>query len=321
MPSITIVMYHYVRDKAFSRYPELKALEMSSFISQLDYLQNNYVLIGVDDVMLYLQGYAALPERACLLTFDDGYLDHYLNVFPELHKRGIKGAFYPPCMAIRRNHLMEVNKIQLILACVGYDEIDKIVRELRNIYISYNSYENFLQLEDFDTLYSKYAKPSRFDGADVMFVKAMLQYALPDDFRSSVIQILYDKVMDTDECVLAKEMYMSLDMLKVMAKNGMHIGSHGDSHVWLNRVSPEQQKKEVENSLSMLEKVYGDRAFMWTMCYPFGGNDASLRSLCEAKNCAFALTTVPEIADLHPNTRFSLSRIDTNDISNLSVER
>ena len=86
MPSITIVMYHYVREKAFSRYPELKALEMSNFISQLDYLQNNYVLIGVDDVMLYLQGYAALPERACLLTFDDGYLDHYLNVFPELYK-------------------------------------------------------------------------------------------------------------------------------------------------------------------------------------------------------------------------------------------
>ncbi len=321
MTSVTIVMYHYVRERISSRYPELKFLELKNFISQLDYLQKNYALITVEDIVHYLQGYAALPERACLLTFDDGYLDHYTYAFPELYKRGIQGAFYPPCTAIKRSEVMEVNKIQLILASAGYDNIMLLVDELRNQYTALNIQEKFGPLPDFNALYSQYAKPSRFDNADVMFIKAMLQYVLPHSLRSYIIQQLYNRFVAIDEYVLASELYMSIDMLKVMEKNGMHIGSHGNSHVWLNKISEEQQKKEIYTSLTMLEEIYGNKSFLWTMCYPFGGNDPSLRALCEAKHCAFGLTTVPEVATLSQETRFTLSRIDTNDLPPMAKER
>ena len=56
MTSVTIVMYHYVRERISSRYPELKFLELKNFISQLDYLQKNYALITVEDIVHYLQG-------------------------------------------------------------------------------------------------------------------------------------------------------------------------------------------------------------------------------------------------------------------------
>lgn len=314
MASITIVMYHYVRERLSSRYPELKFLEFKNFISQLNYLQKNYTLIKVEDMVDYLQGNTTIPERACLLTFDDGYLDHYLYVFPELYKRGIQGAFYPPCAATKRNKVMEVNKIQLILASIGYNNITRLIKELKNSYITLHDKEEFNSLADFDTLYYQYAKPSRFDSADVMFVKAMLQYALPHSLRSSIIQHLYDQFVAIDEKILSSELYMSIDMLKVMQKSGMHIGSHGDSHIWLNKISKEQQKKEIYASLAMLEEIHGNKSFLWTMCYPFGGNDTSLRALCEENRCAFALTTVAEVANLTQETRFSLSRIDTNDL-------
>lgn len=320
MSSVTIVMYHYVRDKE-SRYPELKFLERKNFISQLDFLQKNYEIITAENIVQHVQGEKALPDRACLLTFDDGYLDHYLNVFPELYKRGIQGSFYPPCMATERTKVMEVNKIQLILASAGYAHIDKIIKEFRAIYLDLQKKGEHTDLEDLQSLYSQYAKASRFDSADVMFIKKMLQYALPHTIRSYIIDKLYDLFVGVDENIMARELYMSIDMLKVMAKSGMHIGSHGSSHVWLNKISAEQQEKEVDDSLSMLEKVYDSKDFMWTMCYPFGGNDASLRTLCEARHCAFALTTVPEIAHVSPETRFTLSRIDTNDLPPIAKEK
>jgi hypothetical protein len=36
--SLTIVMYHFVRDLARSRYPAIKALTVDAFRGQLDYL-------------------------------------------------------------------------------------------------------------------------------------------------------------------------------------------------------------------------------------------------------------------------------------------
>ena len=37
-----------------------------------------------------------LPEKALLLTFDDGYLDNYTVALPLLLERGLQGSFFVP---------------------------------------------------------------------------------------------------------------------------------------------------------------------------------------------------------------------------------
>ena len=120
MNRLTIVMYHYVRSREHGRYPNLRVRDTAEFRAQLDYIQEHYIPVSADDVALALDGGHPLPERACLLTFDDGYLDHFITVFPELARRGLSGAFYPPVEAIQGQKILEVNKIQLLLAQYGY---------------------------------------------------------------------------------------------------------------------------------------------------------------------------------------------------------
>ena len=48
---LTIVMYHYVRPIATSKYPGIKGLELESFKKQLDYLEENYSIINSNELI------------------------------------------------------------------------------------------------------------------------------------------------------------------------------------------------------------------------------------------------------------------------------
>ena len=81
---ITIVMYHYVRELKSSRFPKIKALEVQDFAAQVQFLKNHYNIITMEEFLLYLDQKEKIPERALLLTFDDGYKDHFKYVLPIL---------------------------------------------------------------------------------------------------------------------------------------------------------------------------------------------------------------------------------------------
>ena len=116
---VTIVMYHYVRDLEHSRFPAIKGLSVERFCRQLDYIQTRYTPIAVEDLISALSpAKKDLPKNAILLTFDDGYSDHFANVFPLLDARGIQGCFFPPAQAVLEHKVLDVNKIQFVLAAV-----------------------------------------------------------------------------------------------------------------------------------------------------------------------------------------------------------
>jgi peptidoglycan/xylan/chitin deacetylase (PgdA/CDA1 family) len=61
------------------------------------------------DLYEYMAGDRKLPENSILLTFDDGYLDNWVHVYPVLKKHGMKGTifvspdFVEPTGAVRPN--------------------------------------------------------------------------------------------------------------------------------------------------------------------------------------------------------------------------
>lgn len=308
-----IVMYHYVRDPMTSRYPGLKARTFEEFKRQLDYLEKHYTIVSSKQITDALSGTAPLPEKSCFLTFDDGYIDHYLFVFPELFKRGLHGAFYPSVQGARREKLMEVNKIQLILARRGYNNPPQFLREFRITYEK-RAAEN-PALPSFEALLANHytQNSNSYNPPEIAFFKVLFQYVLPSVERTSMLDQLFASALDVDEKTIASEMYMSVDMMRVMAKSGMHFGSHGATHVWMDKISREEQQREIDESLGLLGEIYTAESFPWSMCYPFGGFNDTLRSILAESSCLFAVTTFPEMAVVIPENRFLLSRLDTND--------
>lgn len=93
MSKLYIVMYHYVRELQKSRYPEIKGLEYALFKQQLAFFNDNFNVVTMEDVIASVETKTGLPDKALLLTFDDGYIDHFTYVFPMLKEYGMQGSF------------------------------------------------------------------------------------------------------------------------------------------------------------------------------------------------------------------------------------
>lgn len=71
-------------------------VDQASFVQQIEYLRTHgYNFISLEDVIMANKGEKTLPEKAVLLTFDDGYLSFYEFVSPLLELYG-----YPCVLAI-----------------------------------------------------------------------------------------------------------------------------------------------------------------------------------------------------------------------------
>lgn len=308
MSDLIIVMYHYVRDLERSRYPGIKGRRVSEFRAQLDHIARTYTVVTAEHVVAAAKGQASLPAKAAWLTFDDGYLDHFVTVFPLLHERGWQGSFFPPARPVVDRELLDVNKVHFILA-VQQDPAP-ILDELR-LFVSERAGSD--GLPSFKWYWEQHATPSRFDSAEVIFIKRMLQHALPEELRTALTDRLFARFVSVDPVAFASELYVTADQLRTMIRSGMHVGSHGDKHYWLDRLSPERQSEEIHRSRAFLRAI-GAPADEWIMCYPYGAYNDELVNLLRREGCVVALTTRVGVASVGVDDPLLLPRLDTNDL-------
>jgi peptidoglycan/xylan/chitin deacetylase (PgdA/CDA1 family) len=304
---LTVVMYHYVRDLPRTRYPRLKGLPSSDFHGQLDYIQRHYRVVGLPEVVSAVRGEERLPANAVLLTFDDGYADHYETVVPALVDRGLTGVFFPPVSAVENGTVLLVNKIQFILAMT---EIGDLLGSLLEALDRLREDDAYPPNEE---LFNQLAKPGRYDPAEVMFVKNALQKGLPHDVRQEVASSLFAKYVAADEAAFARELYVTTDQLKEMLRAGMYVGAHGVNHVWLGEMTAREQVEEVDGAVAFLSRIGVDEKD-WAMCYPYGSYNPDLLDVLHDRRCALGFTTKPELARLTPGNALTLERLDTNDL-------
>ena len=94
---LTIVNYHYVRNIKKSKYKNIRGLEFEDFKEQIYYLKKKYNIISIETL---LNNDFNNKKNLLLLTFDDGYLDHFIYVYPFLKKEKIQGSFFAPVNSI-----------------------------------------------------------------------------------------------------------------------------------------------------------------------------------------------------------------------------
>jgi peptidoglycan/xylan/chitin deacetylase (PgdA/CDA1 family) len=305
-PKLTIVMYHYVRPLALTRFPKIKGLDLPLFEQQLGYLTQHYSLISMEQLIDAIEGRGQLPPRPALLTFDDGYLDHYTYVFPRLVERNLQGSFFPVSCAALDRKILDVNKIHFMLASdiepdVFVDFIEDACRERAQEY----------GLHDLGHYRERFKVGNFLDPANVNYVKLMLQHAIPVELRTQLVDQLFHRYVASDEGSFAGELYATVEQLRIMRTGGMHIGSHGDLHQWLSHLSRPEQEADIDRSLRLLDAV-GMSPDYRTMCYPYGSYNADTVEAIASRRFKLALTTEVALSDAFAVQRFVLPRLDTN---------
>ncbi|ELD0488035.1 polysaccharide deacetylase family protein [Escherichia coli] len=86
---VPVLMYHHV-----SCCPGLVTLSPKTFRSQMEWLaENNWKTLSSDEIELFFQG-GKFPRKSVMLTFDDGYLDNWFQVYPVLKEFNLKAHIF-----------------------------------------------------------------------------------------------------------------------------------------------------------------------------------------------------------------------------------
>jgi peptidoglycan/xylan/chitin deacetylase (PgdA/CDA1 family) len=307
----TIVFYHYVRDVERTAFPDIKALSVAGFEAQLDWLQARCrVIDGATFEHAALTG-RGFDEPTALLTFDDGFIDHYTNVFPILRARGLGGIFFLSGATLGdRPALLNVHRTHFLLSRLG---ADRFAAEVASA----------LEDEGVRTDVPQPAREAgggrregiyRYDEAPDVRIKRILNYETPYAIATRVLAQLFARHLGDDEA-FARALYLSAGHVREMAAGGMTFGFHTETHPVLSRLSLEQQREELARGPRLVAELTGQRTV--SFCYPYGFTHTYNRDtlhVLEESGYSMAFNTVRREARVGREPRYELPRFDTRDV-------
>lgn len=86
----TVLCYH---DVSKSNPEDAYGVTLAQLREQFDFLQKNYHVVSIDDVIAASKGQQTLPEKAVVITFDDGLESFYELVYPLLKEYKFPAVF------------------------------------------------------------------------------------------------------------------------------------------------------------------------------------------------------------------------------------
>ena len=302
-----IVMYHYVRPIKNSKYPEIKGLELDSFIRQINHLKKKFHILTATEFLDGLINQEKIKKNSILLTFDDGLKDHYSHVYSILKKNQLQGLFFISSEPTLKRKILDVHKIHFILE--KNENRNNLVNE---IFQAIKKNKEEYDLSSPEEYFSKLSKPNRFDSGDTIFIKRILQRNLPHKLREKIVNDLFIKYVTEDLNSFREELYLSKDEINEMAENGMYFGSHGHSHEWYTQMNEIQLKNELETSFNFCSKInYNENRLIF--CYPYGNYNEQVVENVSKMGFVAGLTTDVGDAELVSNCAYTIKRYDTND--------
>ena len=192
--TIYIATYHYVRNIKKSKYPNLKGLEFEEFKKQINFFKKNFNILKPKQFIELLKKKKLPRKPSILLTFDDGYKDHYDYVFPYLKKNKLQACFYPPVSIVKEKKILDVNKIQFFLSKEKNKK--KIIKKISVILKKkYNFSLNKFLLENKNIINKL---KSKFDDNQTLLIKSLLQKLLPIRKRKFVIDQLFSQIVTSN---------------------------------------------------------------------------------------------------------------------------
>jgi len=298
-------MYHYVRPDA-QQPPHYYYLDLDDFRRQLDYFEREFGFVSRERFLAACRGDVDDVGEGVVLTFDDGLLDHYEWVLPELRSRDLWGIFYVPTGPLVGDGILDVHRIHTLLGAYGGERVlDELQPRVTEEMIPEGRIEEFRS--------ETYTRQDNAESTDL--VKRILNYYVRDSVQSDLIDDLLDEFPRAD--VDVEDLYMTGDQLAAMQDAGMVVGSHSISHGVFSNMPDERQRREIYDSFDTVEELVGGLAVR-TFCYPYGGfhtfTDETRRLLDEA-GCEFAFNVESRdltVEDFHEATQ-ALPRYDCNE--------
>lgn len=281
-----IIMYHYVRPND-PDMPHFRHLPLEGFKRQLVHFAKQYGCCSKTDFLRAFE--TGVPATGVVLTFDDGFRDHYQHVLPCLLEEGLWGIFYIPTRPYHTNKLLDVHRVHVLLGMRGGRVIYDAVRD-----IVVDDMLSHAHIQEFRTL----TYDNQNNDHCTNLVKRILNYYISDEYRERVIDELMHTFIPREQSLAAK-FYMRPEEIREIQAAGMVVGSHTVNHPVMSKLSRDRQEQEIRESFDFLDHITGGLTLR-TFCHPYGGfhsfTDETER-LLQDNGCLFSVNVEPRDVD------------------------
>jgi len=285
-----IFLYHRLTDKKhYDDYFGTK-INIKLFIKQLEFLNDKFNIVSFSELNNNFNTKENKIKAA--LTFDDGYLDNYLEVLPILNRFKIKATFFLPTNFIGKNYPIWDAQIY---SALKQSKKDLVIQDLKNNFYAKRSKDDMLFLKNIIN-YCKY-----------------LEYPELKEFINKFYKDLglFFSFNKNDRC-------MNWNEVRELRKHGMEIGSHGKSHLSFKNMSKKQAMKELLDSKEQIESELNIKCNYFS--FPFGSYndfDDQKIEIVKSSNYTRCLLNIHGYNDLKDNN-YALKRIIMHKNKNLS---
>lgn len=262
------------------------------FEEHLRYFRRRFNVIGLDEFVETMKSGRSF-DRACLLTFDDGWVDNYRNAFPLLRKYGVPATVFLATDYIGSGRWFWPDQIAYLLAksvaATAGSTMSGPARDLMAVYRQGRA------------------------GAEER-LNAAIEY-MKGQSAETIQAVIGDLCrLSGTACLPQDRQAVSWDEVREMQQSGIAFGSHTKSHAILTALESEQAVlEELTGSKAIIEQETGQcvRAF----CFPNGNYNVPLMKAVEGAgyDCAFLCVRGTVTVGMNP---FALPRVSLhNDIS------
>lgn len=296
-----VLMYHRVvpDDDPFIPYiqPGMYVRE-SSFRQQLEFLNEWYEIVSIQDMLGLIETGAVSPDRQyCVITFDDGWQDNYQYAFPLLKKFSVPATIFLTASFVGTTRAF------------WHEQVSRLFHAARTR--------------------PAHARPpsgaTETNGQEVIIeLKRHLFSAEPSiravDKAIESLKVLPVSRIESIVAELAAELGINLtnertmlswNEIQEMGRNGISFGSHTCEHRILTRIDASEAADEVKTSMEKLSTQ--GLNYVPVFCYPNGLYNDEIQSLVRQAGYAAAVTTKLGRQTAELNDPFAISRIGIHD--------
>lgn len=299
---LLVVNFHYIRPEGQYPYPGIFPTPAEKLQAQLEVLGRSFDFVSGDDLLGALTDDQILPDRACLITFDDGLREQYEVAAPILEALGVRGVFFVCTQPVHEGVGLVVHKMHRMRATRTPEAfLQQAITTARKLGVKLD----LVQVDD-----KKANRQYLYDDLPTKRLKYLFNHVLPFEAFSRLVTAMFREEMAERE--FCHEMYMSNEQIHALGSRHT-VGSHSHFHGPLAALPREELQANLKRSRAILHEITAEDIHF--VSYPYGGPTAVSRVVGQSAASAGFLAgfTMERSLNQTLSEPHLLARVSTND--------
>lgn len=275
-----VLMYHRVLSPDERRrtgsHPAI-VVSAETFAMHMAVLRRRFTVLSLEEFSQRLERGEPFPSGACLITFDDGWSDNFVNAWPVLREHGLPATIFLPVHYIGSKRLFWREAVTHVLVQVVGACHDR--PELRARCAAH--------LEPFGLAHVLEVEPARARAATRLAL-AEEKHATPAAIERLIAALAREVGLDV-HALQTPDTFIDWDQVAAMARGGMSFGGHGAEHYLLTDIPLTDADQDIRASKTALDAQVPSAVAAFA--YPNGNWSPQIAARVRAAGYQLAFTT------------------------------